>query len=68
MTEPKYLSKKMVQIDNNLRLYLYFYATHIDVYFSPKSADVEQIKVRIELPGTDSHCDYWAPIIAKLNN
>lgn len=43
----KYLSKDMIQINDNLRAYRYFYATYATVYIVPRSADEETTAIRI---------------------
>lgn len=50
MSTTKYLSKEMTQINENLRVYKYFYRSGVAVYFVPKNEAEETVKVWIGYP------------------
>lgn len=47
MKTVKYLHKEMIQVNENLRIYKYYYTSYVDIYFSPKNANEEVVKVTI---------------------
>lgn len=50
MNKPKYIRKEMIQINENLRVYQYFYTWGVTVYFSPKNEAEEVVKVDVAYP------------------
>lgn len=47
MNKPKYIRKEMIQINENLRVYKYFYTWGVSIYFSPKNEAEEVVKVDV---------------------
>lgn len=47
MNKPKYIRKEMIQINENLRVYKYFYTWGVSIYFSPKNEAEEVVKIDV---------------------
>ncbi len=45
MNTAKYIHKEMIQVNEDLRIYKYFYKSGIAIYITPRSEDVEVIKI-----------------------
>jgi len=61
MNKPKYITKQMIQVNENLRVYKYFYRWGERVYYTPRDSSQETIVVDVLYPHpiTDKDLSYW---------